>query len=457
MCWNPVYALLMLTSTFITYLCGIFIDSIRNSKSGDTSRKNIEKTIVIAGLCINLLILFFFKYFNFFNESFQYVWNSLGMSWKMNNFDLILPVGISFYTFHALGYIIDVFRGDYKPEKNFIKYALFVSFFPLLVAGPIVRASQLLPQFYEAHKFDIQRVWSGLLLILWGIFQKLMIADRLSILVNTVYNDVNHYQGFQFVIATVFFSFQILCDFSAYTDIAKGASQIMGINLIDNFNKPYFATSIKEFWRRWHISLSTWFKDYLYFPLGGSRNGKIQTYRNIMVVFLVSGLWHGANLTFLIWGGLHGFYQVLAMISKKYTNIIIDKLQIIRQGFSLKIFNILTTFILVNLAWIFFRANNFNDALFIYKNLFVTNFEVLFTENLYKMGLDIFEFRISLLLIVLLIGVNFIQTKISIRQFIMNLWLPIQWAICILSILSILVYGIYGNNYDASQFIYFQF
>jgi hypothetical protein len=176
-----------------------------------------------------------------------------------------------------------------------------------------------------------------------------------------------------------------------------------------------------------------------------------------MVVFLVSGLWHGANLTFLIWGGLHGIYQVLAMISKKYTNIIIDKLQIIRQGFSLKIFNILTTFILVNLAWIFFRANNFNDALFIYKNLFVTNFEVLFTENLYKMGLDIFEFRISLLLIVLLIGVNFIQTKISIRQFIMNLWLPIQWAICILSILSILVYGIYGNNYDASQFIYFQF
>lgn len=351
---------------------------------------------------------------------------------------------------------MDVYRGKSPVEYNFARYALFVAFFPKLVAGPIERATHLLPQFESSQKFNYENLRSGLMLILWGLFQKIMIADRLAILVNTVFNDVERYRGFQFVVAVVFFSFQILCDFSAYSDIAIGASKILGFDLLKNFERPYFSKSIKEFWRRWHMSLSSWLKDYLYFPLGGSKEGTWKTYRNIMIVFVVSGLWHGANWTFLVWGALHGVYQILSMVLSKANNDFVERVKL-KDTFSLKLMNVMVTFSLVAFAWIFFRANTFSDARYILDHIFIFNPKVIFTDELYKLGLDANEFRLSVLLISLLLGVQYVQRSTGIRNEISKWWLPMRWAVYIGAILTILIYGIYGNTYDASQFIYFQF
>jgi len=287
MCWNPKYALLILTSTIITYITAIYIQ-----KEGDDKNK---KLYVAISFISNLAILVGFKYFNFINENVAILFNEFGLNWQISNLNILLPVGISFYTFQALSYTMDVYRGDIKATRNFGKYALFVSFFPQLVAGPIEKSANLLPQFDKIVKFNYERIKDGMVMVMWGLFKKLVIADRLAILVNTVYNSPKEYAGFELIIATCFFAVQILCDFSAYTDIAIGAAKILGFDLMKNFDRPYFSKSIPEFWRRWHISLGAWFKDYLYFPLGGSRVSKLLKYRNVMIVFLVSGLWHGAS------------------------------------------------------------------------------------------------------------------------------------------------------------------
>lgn len=456
MCWNPVYVFLMLGSTFTSYFSAIIIEKINLGVSDEKIKKQGKKAVLVFSILLNLSVLFFFKYFNFLNDSLNLFFTSANLTWGIKSFDLLLPVGISFYTFEVISYMMDVYRGKSPVEYNFGKYALFVAFFPKLVAGPIERATHLLPQFFEPKKFNYENMRSGLMLILWGLFQKIMIADRLAILVNTVFNDIKSYQGFQYVIAIVFFSFQILCDFSAYSDIAIGASRILGFDLLKNFERPYFSKSIKEFWRRWHMSLSSWFKDYLYFPLGGSKEGKFITYRNIFIVFVVSGLWHGANWTFFIWGALHGCYQILGMIFNNANNKLVQKLNI-TDAFSLKLLNVIVTFSLVAFAWIFFRANNISDAFYIVRNLFVFNPEKVFTDDLYKLGLEINEFRIGVFLILLVLAVQYIQRTIELREYIKTLWLPFRWTIYITTILFILIYGIYGNTYDASQFIYFQF
>ena len=308
---------------------------------------------------------------------------------RVPNFDVLLPVGISFYTFQALSYTMDVYRGDIKAQKHLGKYALFVSFFPQLVAGPIERSAHLLPQFDEEFKFDYTRVKDGLLLMLWGLFKKIVIADRLAIVVNTVYNNPKNFNGFSLVVATIFFAFQIYCDFSSYSDIAIGSAKVMGYDLMKNFNRPYFSKSISEFWRRWHISLGTWFKDYLYFPLGGSRVTKWKKYRNIMIVFLTSGLWHGASGNFVIWGAIHGIYQLIESELKPVGDFIAAKFKINKNTFGHKSFKAITTFILVDFAWIFFRANNVNDAKYIITSI-VQTFSIwdLFNGTVYKLGLD---------------------------------------------------------------------
>ena len=299
MSWNPKYIFLILTTIIITYFSGIGISKAH--KKGSIIEKKFFATVSIA---LNLMILFFFKYFDFAIDSIN---RSLQMGdFKLLNptFDVLLPVGISFYTFQALSYTMDVYRDEnFKVERHFGRYALFVTFFPQLVAGPIERSKNLLSQFYEEHYFDYQRVKNGLLLMIWGLFQKIVIADRAAIVVNTVYNNLTAYTGFEVIVATMFFAVQVYCDFCGYSDIAIGASRVMGFNLMTNFRQPYFSQSIKEFWRRWHISLSTWFRDYVYIPLGGSRCSKIKKYRNLMITFLVSGLWHGANWTYVVWGG----------------------------------------------------------------------------------------------------------------------------------------------------------
>lgn len=447
MCWNPKYAILIATSTLITYLSGILI-----SKS-----KNKKKLWVALSFISNLGILFFFKYFDFAIENINIILNKLNITLITPSFDVLLPVGISFYTFQALSYTVDVYRGDVNPEKNLGKYALFVSFFPQLVAGPIETSKHLLDQFNYNYDFDYDRAKSGLLLMLWGFFQKLVIADRIAIVVNTVYNNYTNYSGFILIVATVLFAFQIYCDFSSYSDIAIGCARVMGFELMQNFNRPYFSKSIAEFWRRWHISLGGWFRDYLYIPLGGSRHGKLKKYRNIMIVFLTSGLWHGAGWGFIIWGFLHGFYQVVGDLLKPTREYFIDKFNINKNGFWHRLCQIITVFILVDFAWIFFRANTFSDAIGIIKNMFVFNPWVLFDGSLYNLGLDQKDFIVGILAIFVLIIVSLLRRNTRLISLIGNQNIIVRWVFYFTFLYSILIFGIYGPGYEAQQFIYFQF
>ncbi len=349
-CWNPKYLFLLLTSIVVTFACALFMDKLRKKK----------KLILVAGLFINFLILFFFKYYGFAIDSI----NSLipdGRIQLVDRFDVILPVGISFYMFQSVGYMIDVYRGDVKVEKNFVKYALFVSFFPQLVAGPIERSKNILSQIddiTDKKLLDFDRVKSGFIYMIWGFFLKIVIADRIAVIVDEVFSRYYSYGTFVLILGAVCFALQIYCDFASYSTIAIGSAKIMGFTLMENFETPFFAMSIKEFWRRWHISLSMWFRDYLYIPLGGSRCSKIKKYCNIIITFLVSGLWHGANWTYVLWGGLHGLYQVVGEILKPVRNNIHSILGTNTDNFSYKLSCVLKTFILTDFAWIFFRADN---------------------------------------------------------------------------------------------------
>lgn len=304
MCWNAKYVFILLFSTAITYASGLLITRANKCKEED-KRIRIKKIFVGLSFIINLAILFLFKYFDFAIDNANRVLSHFSMQVINPTFDVILPVGISFYIFQALSYTVDVYREDVKAEKNFLKYALFVSFFPQLVAGPIERSKNLLKQVHEKHYFDAQRVKDGLLLMIWGGFQKIVIADRVAIVVDTIFNKFPQYGGMYIVVATILFAFQIYCDFSGYSTIAIGAAKVMGFQLMENFNAPYLSMSVAEFWRRWHISLSSWFRDYLYIPLGGNRKGKFRKYINLMIVFIISGLWHGAQWSFIAWGALN--------------------------------------------------------------------------------------------------------------------------------------------------------
>ncbi|MDR2457858.1 MAG: MBOAT family protein [Clostridiales Family XIII bacterium] len=373
-----------------------------------------------------------------------------------------MPVGISFYTFQALSYTIDVYRGEVSVEKNLAKYALFVSFFPQLVAGPIERSKDLLPQIHQRHYFNFSRIKDGFLLMLWGYFEKMVIADRVAILVNTVYANWQNYVGFQIVIATFFFAIQIYCDFSGYSHIAKGAAQVLGFKLVDNFAEPYLATSIKDFWRRWHISLCTWLRDYVYIPLGGSHCSKIKKYRNVMITFLISGLWHGASWHFVVWGGLHGMYNVIGDALKSVRMKFLKLFHVRTEPISFKIGQILVTFIFVNLAWIFFRADNCQVAISLIKQMFKEfNIWILFDRtSIYQMGLDEIEFKIAVVSIIILYISNiisYVKPKTTIRIIIENQNLVFQYVFYMVAIFYILIFGIYGPEYNPASFIYFQF
>jgi len=303
-CWNPSYTLLILFSTIITWLSGITLEKIKTANLPKRKDIRYKKISIGISICLNLAVLGYFKYANFFIQNINQVFKHIHLVYQIPAVDVLLPVGISFYTFQALGYTIDVYRGDIHAERNLFRYALFVSFFPQLVAGPIERSKELLGQLKEKHNFSFERIRSGFMLMLWGYFLKLVIADRIAIFVDAVYGDYIKYSGWYLIIASILFALQIYCDFSGYSVIAMGAAEMMGFRLTDNFNAPYFSRSVAEFWRRWHISLSSWFRDYIYIPLGGSRKGSRRKYVNLMIVFLVSGLWHGAQWGFVVWGGL---------------------------------------------------------------------------------------------------------------------------------------------------------
>ncbi len=351
MCWKVEYIFLILFSTCVDYVAGLKMSTLLNEKK--------RRFWLIASLFSNLGILFLFKYFNLFNDTARAAFNHFNIFYDVPAFELLLPVGISFYTFQTLAYTIDVYYRKIPAEKRFFDFALYVAFFPQLVAGPIERAGRLLPQFKKSYSFEYTRVVGGLQQMLWGFFKKLVIADRIAPIVNSAYNDPTGSSEISLLFATYLFAIQIYCDFSGYSDIAIGAARILGINLMDNFRVPYLSKSIREFWQRWHISLSTWFRDYLYIPLGGNRVAIPRWYLNLMIVFVVSGLWHGANWTFVVWGALHGGYLISEILAKKI-NFPVHLPTMVKKTLA-----ILLTFHLVLIAWVFFRANSLDDAFFI--------------------------------------------------------------------------------------------
>lgn len=456
MCWNWKYIFLIGISTVITYISGIAIEECKRFR--EDRQRWYKKLICILCLISNLGILFFFKYWNFTINNISILLNGIGVTFTAPEFDVMLPVGISFYTFQALGYAIDVYRGDIYAERNFFKYALFVSFFPQLVAGPIERSKNLLKQINKMHTFDYERLKSGLLLMLWGLFQKIVIADRVSILVNTVLNSYTEFQGFYILIAVMLFAVQIYCDFAGYSDIAIGASEVMGFSLMTNFKAPYYSRSVPEFWRRWHVSLNTWFKDYLYIPLGGNRKGTLAKYRNIMAVFLTSGLWHGASWNYVVWGFLNGFYQVFGDITKKYRQRFVCKLGVKTNCFSYRLFQMLITFLLIDFSWIFFRAPGFKAGIEILCSMFAKlNPYIFFDGSLFKLGLSRPEFTIMVISIILLFLADYWRYKVPIRKLLMQQNLVFRWLVYYGCISVLIIWGVYGIGAEASQFIYFQF
>lgn len=443
-CWEPIYALLMLFSITATYICGILVEKQLLGK---------KKLWLVLCLLINLAILFFFKYFNFCMETIRETFSLFGSKADLPTLNVLLPVGISFYTFQALGYTIDVYRNDIKAEKNFIDYALFVSFFPQLVAGPIERTGNIVPQLKKSHEFSFINLRDGFLLILWGMMKKVLIADTLAIAVNTVYNDPQAHSGIQMIFATLCFSFQIYCDFSAYSDIARGSARMLGIELMRNFDFPYGAQSIKDFWRRWHISLSTWFKDYLYFPLGGSRVSKFRRCFNLMIVFLVSGLWHGAAMTYVVWGFLHGAYQIVGTLMMPAKQKLYSKIK--KDNPVLSAVRVFGTFLLVNIAWVLFRANSLSDAIFIFKRILLIPFNS-FDFNLSVLGLSNLTLFIMLIAVAVLITVDYINRKNPVAERINNtVWF--KYVIYLALLFAILLFGYYGPGFDPQDFVYFQF
>lgn len=351
--WEPAYALLLLTSTAITYLAALGIGGCKGQRG--------KRLCLASNIVLNLSILFLFKYYNFAADNISNLLAHWGLSARMPEFTLLLPVGISFYIFQALSYSIDVYRGHIAIEKNFFNYALFVSFFPQLVAGPIERSTNLLPQFRQKHAFSYENVMTGVRIMLWGYFLELVLADRCALYVDPIFNNVAYHNGGSYLLAALFFPFQIYGDFAGYSLTAIGAAKVMGFTLMENFRRPYFATTVTEFWRRWHISLSTWFRDYVYIPLGGNRAGTARCHLNIMATFMVSGVWHGANWTFIVWGTIHGALQCLEKLLG-WNKAQWKKPEAIAHW--------LLTFCVVCLAWIFFRANTLADAVLMLKGIF---------------------------------------------------------------------------------------
>ena len=459
MCWNAQYALLILTSTVITYFSGILIEKIKHSDKDEKEKTTRKKLVVAGSLIINLGILFFFKYFNFAADTMTSLFSRLHISVQIPRIDVLLPVGISFYTFQALSYTMDVYRDEIYAEKNFFRYALFVSFFPQLVAGPIERSKNLLKQLAVPHKFSFENAREGVLVMLWGYFLKIVIADRVAIFVDTVYGDIVRYPGFYLVVATVLFAVQIYCDFYGYSMIAMGAAKILGISLMENFHAPYLSFSVADFWRNWHISLTSWFRDYLYFPLGGSRKGAFRKQLNKMIVFLVSGLWHGAALHYVIWGGLNGLYQIVGDLTKPLRDRTVEIFKLHRESIAHRLFRGFGTCVLIDFSWIFFRASSFQEAIDIIKSIFTTgNIWILFDESLYKAGLDAKNFSLVMICILILVFADFCKKKgIMLRNVICRQdW----WFRCLffaLAISLILLFGKWGPEFDKASFIYFQF
>ncbi len=451
MSWNPKYIVLLIFSTAVTYASGRLLERF----SGTAARK----LIVAASFLLNLGVLFYFKYAGMAADILVRVFAKLHIVLRVPAFDVVLPVGISFFTFQALSYTVDVYRGEIYAEKNFFRYALYVSFFPQLVAGPIERSKNLLKQLAVPKPFDFERARDGVLLMLWGYFLKLVLADRIAIIVNEVYNNHADYQGWYFIVATVLFAFQIYCDFAGYSTIAIGAARILGVRLMENFDAPYTAQSVAEFWRRWHISLTSWFRDYLYIPLGGNRKGKLRKNANRLIVFLASGLWHGASIHFVVWGGINGLYQIIGETLMPVREKLTKLLRLNPESLGFRLWKTAATFVLVDLSWVYFRAEGFRTAnMIVHSMLTADNPWILFDGSLYELGLDGKNFHLMLIAILVLLAVDLAKRcGITIREIVAKQDYLFRWLFIASAVVFILIFGVWGPGYSASSFIYFQF
>lgn len=427
MFFKPEYILILAFTIIIDYYAGIYIEK--------QTEKGKKKKYLVASLIANIGVLAVFKYYNFLNTNITGLFNLFDVQNPIPYLNIILPIGLSFHTFQAMSYTIEVYRGNQKAEKHFGIYALYVMFYPQLVAGPIERPQNILHQFYKKNEFNFDNALLGSNLIIIGLFKKMVVADRLAVYVNEVYKNLDASNTISAWIAAVFFSLQIYCDFSGYSDIARGTAKFMGYDLMLNFNRPYLSQSVSEFWTRWHISLSSWFKDYLYIPLGGNRVSKIKLYRNIFIVFLISGLWHGANFTFIIWGGLHAVYVLLESVLPKITTV----------SRPIRLFKQLTVFVLVTIAWVFFRAGTLDEAVQMLKLMFSS--DVSFNLTQLSAGKGPFNLLLSLIVILFLILAYFLPVEMKFKTIKTNI-----------GFLAATIFLLFILSKDAQgEFIYFQF
>lgn len=423
---NFVYLIILLVITLISYFSGYFVNKLKTEKE--------KKEVIFFNVLISLFILIYFKYFNIFISSIEDIVGNV-----LNIEKIIVPLGISFFILQSITYPIDVYRKQVKLEKNIFKFALFVSFFPQIASGPIGKSKEMLPQFNKEHEYSDKNIYIGFMLILYGFFQKLVIADLIAVGVNNVYGNLGKFTGLPLFFTVFLYSFQIYFDFCSYSNIALGCGKLFGYDLINNFKSPYFADSIKAFWSRWHISLSTWFKEYLYIPLGGNRCSTYRIYFNLMIVFLASGLWHGTSYTYIIWGFIHGMYQIIE--------------RIINRKCKFKIVNVLITFVLVTFAWIFFRANSLSDAFYVFCNMFDLNLKNILVQ-IKSIGFDNFD------LLIMLFGISFV---LIIEYFFRNKDLLselyskqniIKYIIFLIIFFVVIIFGCYGPGFNNSEFIY---
>lgn len=455
MSWNVKYVFLILLTTVVSYITAILLEKEQNEK-----RRKFYLSIAFA-FCLG--VLFFFKYFNFISASIAGIVQRFAIGYSPFMINVLLPVGISFYTFQTLAYVIDVYRGEVCAEHHFGKYAAFISFFPQLVAGPIERTSNLLPQIKRENCFAYGQASYGMKLMVWGFFKKIVIADTLAVYVDAVYNNLHDHTGMILGIATIFFTIQIYCDFSGYSDIAVGCAKLFGIDLMSNFKSPYFSCSVKEFWSRWHISLSTWFRDYVYIPLGGNRVSKWRHRLNLMITFLVSGLWHGAAWTYVIWGGIHGLAQVIEnffgqnhLQAKSAEKITKSGRDANNAGITLNLVRMLCVFLFAAFAWIFFRAQSLSDAAYVIRYTLSGIRHPM--QYLLKGYSDLALTKKTIMTCIGMVGLLAVYDAFSLKYDVIacvGRWnVVVRWSVYLAMVLLILFMAPIGN---ASSFIYFQF
>ncbi len=445
-CYDIKYLFFLLFSTLSTYGAGLLMERLQD-------KPRSKKSVLILTLLANLSLLLVFKYLTFFGSVVQQVLDLIRVPVTLTFPQLLLPVGISFYTFQIIGYLADVYNGKTAASHDLSQYALYVAYFPKIMQGPIENSANFLVQLKEKRCFSYEKFVDSFTLLLIGYFKKTVLADRFAVPVDTIYGNLASYDGFSYLLAAFFYSLQIYCDFSGYTDIARGVAGLMGYDLLENFSHPYLAGSIRDFWRRWHASLTKWFTTYIYIPLGGNRKGIFRWALNIMIVFLVSGLWHGAAFTFVIWGLIHGLYQLIGKFTRAYKDKLLAALHISKSGYPYRICSVVCTFCLVMFAWIFFRAPSLTDAFTLIRGIFSFRFAGF---DLMNLGMCKEELIFSFCMVPFLFVMELFDEKKNLIVTLSRQRLPVRWLVYYILIFTIIMFGIYGDL-SAASFLYFQF